>query len=65
MSSIKKIIKFAGKLIRGNWYVFQHQKDKIENEKKRFNKGKKNADKISESDIIRFLINNMTHYEDK
>lgn len=59
----KKIIKFAEKLIRGNWYVLQHQFDKVVDEVKKYNKGKKGNDRTSQSEIIRWAIDNMPPYE--
>lgn len=59
----KKIIKFADKLVRGNWYILKHQKEKIENEKKRCNRSRSKSEEISESEIIRWAINNMPPYE--
>lgn len=60
---IKKIIKFAEKLIRGNWYVLQHQMDKVIDAVKNYNKGKKKNEKISQSEIIRWAIDKMPPYE--
>lgn len=59
----KNIIKFAEKLIRGNWYVLQHQFDKVVDAVKKYNKGKQKSEKISQSEIIRFAIDNMPPYE--
>ena len=59
----KKILKFAEKLIRGNWYVLQHQMDKVTDVVKIYNKGKKGKERISQSDIIRWAIDNMPPYE--
>jgi hypothetical protein len=59
----KKVV--IEKFVRGNWYVTKDQKKKLEGVLKEVNKGKKGKDRVSESDIIRFLITNMRFYEKK
>jgi hypothetical protein len=51
LKKAKKIItKFADKIVRANWYVLKYQMDKV--------KAKAKKMKISESEVIRDLIDN-------